>query len=79
MKSVCFSTTEQEHAPGADNLNMGLPETVPTATNSFVIFAVLSLLILGGIAFAEFMHQRREAERSRKDGGKRRANRVYKK
>jgi hypothetical protein len=40
----------------------GLPENVPMPTNSFVIFVVLCLLILGGIAFAEFM-QRRDAKR----------------
>jgi len=37
----------------------GLPENVPMPANSFVIFLVLCLFILGGIAFAEFM-QRRE-------------------
>jgi len=41
---------------------MGLPENVPTPTNSFVIFAVLCLCILGGIAFAEFMQQREKAK-----------------
>lgn len=40
----------------------GLPENVPTPTNSFVIFVVLCLFILGGMAFAKFM-QDREAKR----------------
>ena len=40
----------------------GLPENVPTPINSFVIVVVLCLLILGGIAFAEFI-QWREAKR----------------
>jgi|307.fasta_scaffold03661_2 hypothetical protein len=40
----------------------GLPENVPTPANSFVIFVVLCLFILGGIAFAKFM-QNREAKR----------------
>ena len=48
---------------GADDVVMqGLPENVPTAANSFVIFVVLCLFILGGIAFAKFM-QNREAKR----------------
>jgi len=40
----------------------GLPENVPIPANSFVIFVVLCLFILGGIAFAKFM-QDREAKR----------------
>jgi hypothetical protein len=44
------------------DLNMGLPENVPTATNSFVILAVLCLLLFGGIAFAEFMQRREKAK-----------------
>jgi hypothetical protein len=40
----------------------GLPENVPTPTNSFVIFVLLCLFILGGMAFAKFM-QDREAKR----------------
>jgi hypothetical protein len=35
---------------------------VPIPANSFVIFVVLCLFILGGIAFAKFM-QNREAKR----------------
>jgi hypothetical protein len=40
----------------------GLPENVPTPTNSFVIFVVLCLFIVAGIAFAKFM-EHREAKR----------------
>ena len=35
-----------------------LPENVPTHTNSFVIFAVLCLLIFALMAFAKFMERR---------------------
>jgi uncharacterized membrane protein len=41
----------------------GLPENVPTPTNSFVIFVVLCLFIFGGIAFAKFMQDRKEKRR----------------
>jgi hypothetical protein len=40
----------------------GLPENVPTPTNSFVIFVVLCVFIICGMAFAKFM-QHREAKR----------------
>jgi hypothetical protein len=48
-------------SPGADDVPMqvqNLPENVPTPTNSFVIFVVLCLFILGGVAFAKFMQDR---------------------
>jgi hypothetical protein len=41
-----------------------LPENVPTATNSFVIFVVLCLYIFGGMAFAKFMQGRKAKRRS---------------
>ena len=33
----------------------GLPENVPTPTNSFVIFVMLCLFIFGGMALAKVM------------------------
>jgi glucose dehydrogenase len=39
-----------------------LPENVPTPANGFVIFVVLCLFIIAGMAFAKFM-QEREAKR----------------
>jgi hypothetical protein len=39
-----------------------LPENVLTPANGFVIFVVLCLLIIAGMAFAKFM-QEREAKR----------------
>jgi hypothetical protein len=36
----------------------GLPENLPTPTNSIVVFVVLCLFIFGLMAFAKFMQQR---------------------
>jgi hypothetical protein len=36
----------------------GLPENLPTPTNSIVVFVLLCLLIFGLMAFAKFMQQR---------------------
>jgi len=41
----------------------GLPENIPTPTNSIVVLVVLCLFILGLMAFAKFMEQRERKRR----------------
>ena len=45
----------------ADNVDMQVPENLPTSTNSIAIFVVLCIFVFGGMAFAKFM-VRRERE-----------------
>ncbi len=43
-----------------------LPENVPTATNSIVIFVVLCSFVFGGMAFAKVMEQREQKRKGRR-------------
>jgi hypothetical protein len=42
----------------ADNVDMQVPENLPTSTNSIAIFVVLCIFFFGGMAFAKFMGRR---------------------
>jgi len=41
----------------------GLPDNLPTPTNSIVIFVMLCLFVFGLMAYAKFMQQREQKRR----------------
>jgi hypothetical protein len=42
----------------ADNVDVQVPENLPTSTNGIAIFVVLCIFVFGGMVFAKFMGRR---------------------